>query len=114
VPKAYPQAAVYWFGKNIADATPRVCRAPKHEVPDCYTGRYCHPVACEGDPTRLEKEIALMGGDKPVWELEVISGNLRWHYVNDWKAKVTGRGKGRLRWWFENRDARSKWLQIER
>ena len=63
--------------------------------------RRCCPVACEGDPTRLEKERELMGGDAPVWTLTVRSGDLRLS-PDPWKGVVRGSGEGTLKGCFPN------------
>jgi hypothetical protein len=112
-----PQARVYWLWKTdrawTADATPAECGCENCNEKPCYEGRYCCPVACEGDPDRLEKERELMGGDAPVWTLAVESGTLR--LVNDpWKGVVIGTGTGTLYWCFPNGHACSKKLRVER
>jgi hypothetical protein len=111
-----PQARIYvlWNTQRATtyDATPAICRCPEL-TPPCYEGRYCHPVACEGDPDRLQKERELMGGDKPIWTLKVYSGNLRL-IPDPWKGVVAGRGTGQIWWCFENGNACSKKLRVER
>jgi len=116
-PKGTPQARINWHQKGtkwIADGTPAVCGA--NYTPDCYKGRACHPVACEGEANselRRFCETQLMGGVKPVWELQVYSGTLSLA-PHDWFGIVKGTGKGRLRWSFPNGTATSKWLDIDK
>lgn len=108
-----PQARVYWYQENrIADATPAICNPKRCDMVG-YAGRYCCPPVPDADPRRGELEKELMGGDKPVWELEVDSGNLRL-VESDWMGHVRGAGKGRLRWRFPNGKATSKWLEVRR
>ena len=102
-------------GPNRFDATPAVCRADW--TPDCYKGRYCHPVACEGPDGAEERtfcENELMGGPSPVWELRDHTGNLGVVLEDGWFGRLTGRGEGDLRWCFKNGKACSKWLKVSR
>jgi len=115
-----PQARVYWYSPNkIADGTPARCgcqNCDEWKAQDgtaCYQNRYCCPVGCEDDPERGAREAELMGGEKPVWELEVYSGDL-YLVASDWFGVVRGHGKGRLRWHFVNGKATSKWLEVSR
>ena len=102
-------------GNNRFDATPAVCRADW--TPDCFTGRYCHPMACEGpdsadDRTFCEQE--LMGGTHPVWDLWNSTGNLGVQLEDGWFGRLTGHGEGDLFWCFLNRKACSKKLPVSR
>jgi len=111
-----PQAGVYWLygqtsgnkktcigGNCVADFTPKQCAfCFCEQFNHCMApNRRCCPVACEGDPTRLEKERELMGGDAPVWTLTVRSGDLRLS-PDPWKGVVRGSGEGTLKGCFPN------------
>ena len=113
-----PQARIYWYGNNIADATPALIHPDRceeiYEEYGWFKDRYACPVAPDDHPLRGELEVELMGGDRPVWELEVYEGNLDWTWVHGWKAKVIGKGRGRLRWKFPNGRAKSKWLEVSK
>ena len=117
--KTSPKAGIYWLWKNdarwTADATPKKCAfCFCKQFNHCMTpDRQCCPVACEGDPTRLEKEQELMGGDAPVWTLKVTSGTLE-QVPDPWKGVVKGSGTGTIHWCFPNGKACSEKLPINK
>lgn len=96
------------------DATPAVCNADW--TPDCYTGRYCHPVACEGEEHAAQRELCeteLMGVWKPEWKLK--HGDRGLYLVpHRWFGIVRGKGEDELRWCFPNGRACSKWRKVVR
>ena len=125
-PQGKPQArGPLPHGPGVYDATPAVCKADW--TPECYTGRYCHPVACEGADNAEDRKFCeeqLMGGTAPVWELRVTEGNLCL-VPHEWFGIIggpkggrcrrgAGSGKGRLRWHFPNGKATSKWVDVAR
>ena len=55
----------------------------------------------------------MMGGSKPVWHLEVTSGDL-YLLDSDWFGEVRGSGSGYIWWCFANGNTCSKKLRIER
>ena len=125
-PQGKPQArGPIPHGRGVWDATPAVCKPDW--TPDCYTGRYCHPVACEGPDSADDREFCeeqLMGGTAPVWELDVSEGSLclvpsEWFAILGGKKggfcrRGSGSGKARLRWCFPNGKACSKWIEVSR
>lgn len=116
-----PNMGAYWYSpQRVADATPRLCSSERcNEVG--YAGRACCPVVVDEHPERARCECLLMTGTaspvcSPKWELEQDAGaNLRWGYDDtEWKAVVSGAGKGRIRACFPNGKACSKWLDIDK
>lgn len=101
----------YLLYPRVVDSTPRVCNPERCDLVG-YTGRYCCPAAMEGDPQRYECEVKLMGGPRPDYEIQVVEGNLRWDYEEDWKARISGDGKGRIRSCYPNGKACSDWLEL--
>lgn len=122
-----PQAGAYWYdpwhvdvcGANTctADFTPKIINGARCDLPEVgYPGRASCPVCSEDCTQRGVCECNLIAGTgepcQPNWELQVDSGDLSWVYVDNWKAKVRGEGKGRIRACFPNGNACSKWLEI--
>jgi hypothetical protein len=101
----------YLLYPRVVDSTPKITNAERCKLvgmPDRIT---C-PVTAEGDPQRYVCEVELMGGPKPVYEIVVDSGNLQWSYEDDWKARISGNGKGRIRSCYPNGKACSKWVEL--
>lgn len=109
-----PNMGAYWYApQRVVDSTPRLVNAERCARVG-YAGRVTCPVVPDEHPERGICEEVLMGGPRPLYELERTEGDLRWDYEDGWKARIIGTGKGRIRACWPNGKACSAWLEIER